>query len=425
MKRDWQIAALLYLLVVLQPACGSQNTTSKDSAGGSNAPATGGSSSGDEGQTGSGGSTSSGSGVPAGPSSSGPAGSGSGGSGTALSSGSSGASGASSSASGGPGTSSPSGSGSGAGGLDGGGSGSGSGSGPKDAAAPEGGSGPPAGSSSSGADIGDGGPVRYVFSTFGTRSNTANASKLLIYTSTDGLNFTLFSATGGYAGPTGTLRDPSIMKFSDGRYYITFTTPPDAGCCGPEASFSIASSPDLATWTTLTTINSGLTGTTNTWAPEWFKDTDGSIHILVNIDTTASAFQTYDFKATDSTLKSFSGPTPIGITGGYIDTFVLVVGGVYHAFSKNTAENEIEHATASALLGPWTFVGKADWAGWGAHKEAPAVFQLPNGTWRIFMDGGSQGGESYSDSTDGFMTWTPVKSLPTISALVSHGTVIK
>jgi len=215
------------------------------------------------------------------------------------------------------------------------------------------------------------------------------------------------------------------MKFTDGRYYITFTTPPDAGCCGPEASFSIASSPDLVTWTTLTTIQSGLTGTTNTWAPEWFKDADGSIHILVNIDTTASAFQTYDFKATDSTLKSFTGPTPIGITGGYIDTFVLIVGGVYHAFTKNSAENEIEHATASALLGPWTFVGKADWAGWGAHKEAPAVFQLPNGTWRIFMDGGSQGGESYSDSTDDFMTWTPVKSLPAISGLVSHGTVIK
>jgi hypothetical protein len=287
------------------------------------------------------------------------------------------------------------------------------------------GSGPGSASSSGGVITGDGGPANYIFSTFGTRTNTANASKLLIYTSTDGLNFILLSATGGYAGPTGTLRDPSIMKHSDGRYYIAFTTPPTAGCCGPESSFSIASSSDLANWTTLTTVNSGLTGTTNTWAPEWFKDVDGSIHILVNIDTASSAFQTYDFKALDSTLKSFGGPTPLGITGGYIDTFVVIVGTTYHAFTKNEAENMIEHATASNLLGPWTFVGKADWAGWGVHREAPAVFQLPNGVWRIFMDGGSQGGESYSDSSDGFMTWTPVKSLPTISGLVSHGTVIK
>ena len=60
----------------------------------------------------------------------------------------------------------------------------------------------------------------YVFATF--HGDAAADEKLWIYTSSDGVNFSLFSNT-GFGGPTGVLRDPSIMKYSDGKYYIGFT----------------------------------------------------------------------------------------------------------------------------------------------------------------------------------------------------------
>jgi hypothetical protein len=270
------------------------------------------------------------------------------------------------------------------------------------------------GSGSSGATPG-GVSYPYVFSVF---DDAAPVSDLRIYTSNDALNFTLLYDT-GFTGPTGFLRDPSIMKNTDGKFYVAFTTPPTLGCCGPESSFSIASSANLKDWTNVATVPCGVPGTKNTWAPEWFKDTDGSVYAIVNVDG-----KTYSYKATDATMTTFAAPTWIGIGPGYIDTFILTIGSTYHAFTKNSA-TYVEHATATNLQGPWTFVGKNDWAGWGPHKEAPALILLPTGTWRFYTDAGSTGHEMYSDSADVFQTWTAPQTLPGVGNDISHGTVIK
>jgi hypothetical protein len=261
-----------------------------------------------------------------------------------------------------------------------------------------------------------GGPAYpYIFSVF---NDSAALSDLIIYTSTDALNFTMLYDT-KYTGPTGFLRDPSIMKHTDGKFYVAFTTPPTMACCGADSSFSIASSADLKTWTTVTTVPAGVPGVKNTWAPEWFKDSDGSVYALVNVDT-----KTYRYKAMNDTLTTFSAPTWIGIGPDYIDTFMLKIGATYHAFTKHESVTYIEHATATSIDGPWTFVGQNDWAGWGNHKEAPALIDLGNGTWRIFCDAGGAGHEMYSDSADMFKTWTTMKTLPTVGVNISHGTVI-
>lgn len=263
----------------------------------------------------------------------------------------------------------------------------------------------------------------YIFSTFNDAWD-GNTS-LLIYTSKDALNFSLLTDT-KYFGASGSLRDPSIMKYSDGKYYVAYTTPPDAGCCGPESSFSLAVSSDLEHWTTLTTVASGIADVKNTWAPEFYADSDGTIHLLVNVSTSAAkSFQTYKYTALDAALRSWSGPTAIGIGPNYIDTFIVKIGSTYHAFTKNETTTYIEHATASNLMGPWTFVGKDDWAGWGAHREGPSLIRRPDGTWRIFVDGySSQDRMMYSESSDNFASWTPLKGLPTIGNSVSHGTVL-
>jgi hypothetical protein len=210
------------------------------------------------------------------------------------------------------------------------------------------------------------------------------------------------------------------MRHSDGKFYVAFTTPPSLSCCGSQTSFSVASSSDLRSWTTIATVPSGVPGTVNTWAPEWFKDRDGSVHVLASIDK-----KTYRYEPTDATLTRFGGGTFIGIGPDYIDTFIVTIGETYHAFTKRESTTYVEHATATNLDGPWTFVGTGDWAGWGSHREGGALLDLGNGTWRFYCDAGSAGHEMYSDSSDTFRTWTSMRTLPNVGNAMSHGTVIR
>src|SRR6187551_1754003 len=260
--------------------------------------------------------------------------------------------------------------------------------------------------------------TRYVFATF--LGDDASKEKLSLYTSKNGLDFTLLSNT-GYAGPTGVLRDPSIMKHTDGLYYIAYTI---KSWTTTSSAFAIASSPDLKTWTFRTEVPAQVAGVKDTWAPEWFKDADGSIHLIVSIDTSSTQFKSYLYTASDDTLGKWGTPTPLGIGPNYIDTFVVKVGTGYHAFTKNETTKFIEHATAPALTGPWTFVGKGDWAGWGSGKEGPALFQLDSGQWRLVMDCYGNCGFLSATSTD-LNTWSGSSTVPGLSGVARHGTVLR
>jgi hypothetical protein len=236
----------------------------------------------------------------------------------------------------------------------------------------------------------------------------------MIYTSDDALNFKVLYDT-GYGGPTGNLRDPSIMKHTDGKFYVAFTTPPaGTGCCGHQTSFAVASSANLKDWTLVTQVDASALKPNNVWAPEWFKDTDGTIHVLVSVDQ-----KTYRYEPTDATLTKWGAGTWIGMGPGVIDTFMVKVGTTYHSFSKGSF---VQHGTAASLDGPWAFDGTSYWPGC---KEAPAVIDLGNGTWRLFCDAGGGGHEKSSDSTDMFKTWTTATTLPVVGNDISHGTVIK
>jgi MYXO-CTERM domain-containing protein len=264
------------------------------------------------------------------------------------------------------------------------------------------------------------GATRYVFATF--LGDAAEKEKLSVYTSSDGLNFKLLSST-GYAGPTGVLRDPTIMRHRDGKYYIAYTV---QSWTTSSTSFGIASSTDLSTWTFVASVPAGVQDAHDTWAPEWFKDTDG-IHLIVNIDTLGndSDFRSYDFKAKDDTLKTWNEPVAMGIGPNNIDTFVVKQGATYHAFSKNETTKYIEHATASALTGPWTWVGKNDWAGWGSGKEGISLFQLDNGDFRMFLDCYGGCGFLYATSSD-LTSWSKTSTVPGgLSGVVRHGTVLR
>jgi beta-galactosidase GanA len=265
------------------------------------------------------------------------------------------------------------------------------------------------------------GDTTFLMSAFNATSENA----LSIFSSYDGATFTS-TASEAYRPATGLLRDPSIMQAADGTYYVTYTT------SWGGTTFGVAKSRDLKHWDHVADVDVGLPGVTNVWAPEWFRDSDGSVSIVVSLSMsgTKGPFAAYALKATDIAAGKFSAPVAMtGLGDNHIDTFVVKDGPVkdgdtYYAFTKNETAKTIELATAKALTGPWTIEKTGDWAGWGDWIEGPAVVRLPNKGWRIYFDDYRTKTYWYSDSFDGFKTWSKKQELGGVSGAVRHFTVI-
>jgi hypothetical protein len=250
---------------------------------------------------------------------------------------------------------------------------------------------------------------RYTFSTF-TNSDELH---LYIYQSTDGLNFTKLAGP-AYTPPSGLVRDASITHIG-ALYYVAYT---DAWS---GKNFSIASSPDRVHWTFLEKVTMPA-NTVDTWAPEWFLESNGTVNITVNLKI-GTQFVPELITARDSSLKSWTLPVALSGLGGYIDTFVLKANGVYNAFVVPCDNNyQICRYTSASLGGKYVLAGTTTFA---YQVEGPALFQLPNGNWRMFADAFHAHKFVYSDSSDGLKTWTAQKLLPGLSGIVRHGTVLR
>lgn len=261
-----------------------------------------------------------------------------------------------------------------------------------------------------------------------------------VYESGDATSFQLVQHS-AYRPPSGLVRDPSIFKNTDGLYYVTYTT-------ADGANIGFARSPDRINWTSMGTypvpfccafmpgtgdgvgfVNLPGTGSagssdgpslspfvTKAWAPEWFVDGD-RVNVILSLST-GGGFVPYMMTALDPSLRLWSLPVPLaGIGADHIDTTVVKVGSTYHAFTKNETRKVIEHAVASSAAGPYSFVPSGDW---GTMLEGPALAQLPNGAWRIYLDAYTEGKYLYSDSTDGLQTWSATQELPGLSGTVRH-----
>ena len=84
------------------------------------------------------------------------------------------------------------------------------------------------------------------------------------------------------------------MKHTDRKYYVAHTT---NSWTTTTNNFAVASSTDLIKWTARGHRPRRGPDVQNTWAPEWFKDSDGSVNLIVSIDTTNAAA---DFVRTSS-----------------------------------------------------------------------------------------------------------------------------
>ncbi|WP_083886638.1 family 43 glycosylhydrolase [Actinoalloteichus spitiensis] len=257
--------------------------------------------------------------------------------------------------------------------------------------------------------------VRYVFTAFTNDSE----SNMYVYESADATTFTLLHGP-AYEPPTGLVRDPSVIRHGD-RWIVAHTTGWETG------DFALAVSDDLAEWRHHTTVEVGAGWVRNTWAPEFFRDpATGRWHVVVSLSTDSyGPFRPHLFTAEDAELTRWSGPVELaGIGPNHIDTFLVHHAGEYHAFAKNETDKVVEHAVAPALTGPYRFVDTGDFAGWG-RVEGPALTVLPDGRYRIYLDGYTTSRYVYSDSAD-LRTWTPPRELPGgLSGFVRHGSVFR
>lgn len=261
--------------------------------------------------------------------------------------------------------------------------------------------------------------TRYTMTAFTNGSD----SELYVYESEDATNFELLGAN-AYRPPAGLVRDPSLLRHTDGSYYITYTTAGDGHTIG------FARSTDRINWTHVSDYPVPVPKAEAAWAPKWFTHMPGFVGVLVSISQ-GHGFTPYLVIATDPARPIWSPPIPlIGIGPqrpghlGFIDTTIVANNGSYYAFAKNESTKFIELAVAPHPLGPYRFIGLGDWAGWGAPREGQCVVALPSGGHRIYFDAYTEGKYFYSDSVDGFRTWTAPVELPELSGTVRHFTVL-
>ena len=241
--------------------------------------------------------------------------------------------------------------------------------------------------------------------------------------STDGLNYRFIYNSELYSAPTDQ-RDP-VMIYNNSKWWICYTY--------ATTYFQVISSTDMETWTHVADVDmSAISGVSSVWAPQWFIDGDGSVHVFAAIATggSTSNFQIYKVNPTNAAMTTWSSPTAITITdrGNTIDPFMVLRSGTYYLWFKQETDDYIEYASSSSLTGPFTVVQSANWAGWGKPNENPCLYQLDNGTWRIIFqqhEGFDPVDEWYSDSTDNWATWSTKKSLGYCNYIPGGPSVVK
>jgi len=238
--------------------------------------------------------------------------------------------------------------------------------------------------------------------------------KLYLWQSDDGISWNLLNGGPSYSAPEYVIRDPSIFKHTDGKYYICYTNNNTSPQNFTGTRFGVASSPDLVAWTHVSWVDFG--SVSYVWAPEWFIDTDGSVHIFVAVD-----YIIKEVHPTNSTFTTWSGPV-IVLNGG-IDPYIIKLGGTYYLWYRDNAKY-IVYASSSSLTGGYTTIKTGDWAGWGK-REGDCLVLLDNGVWRMYFNP-ELGAVYYSDSFDNWQTWTAPLLITDDSDTLTpgHGTVI-
>lgn len=262
--------------------------------------------------------------------------------------------------------------------------------------------------------------------------------------SNDGVEYQLIPAA--YTPTAGhVVRDPSIVRIGS-TLWLAHTNESFA----PGHTFDIAKSTDNgATWSFVAEVECasivGDDGNSSTWAPEWFVDTDGSVHVIVSLNYTGSThgFSLYEVHPISADFTTWSSPVELQDNAGsfvqfnIIDAYIVKRAGVYYLWYKASNDGTIQYASSSSLLSGYTVQTSGDWAGFAAadpangitKKEGPCLVELPDGRWLMFLDNeGRNMFYSVGDANWSPSSWSAPVLLPSINGgkfKPQHGSVIQ
>ena len=166
------------------------------------------------------------------------------------------------------------------------------------------------------------------------------------------------------------------------------------------------------------------------WAPEWFKDSDGTVYLIVSTSTNADAslfqFYTWAIPATNASLTAWGTPVKLdGIPLGGIDLYAVKIGSTYYGFVK---AGTIRMYTASNFpAGPWTAVhtgSQTTAPDAGGDCEGPNVTNMGGGTYRLYYDKWTDNGTiKFTESSNTFATFSAAQTL-VCSDNMRHASII-
>jgi len=217
-----------------------------------------------------------------------------------------------------------------------------------------------------------------MFLSINTEQNNSNA---FIMGSGDGINWDVLRPLPAYKPPSGYLKDPSI--YYDGTiYWMVYTMATNTTGSTTSTSWGIASSPDLINWTHVTDISEAATVASAAYVqgPEWFVDTDGSVHIFVCVGVANTNCSLFERHPTSSDMTAWS--SPVAITGtslhvGIESPYVVKVSGTYYIFVKTNTNFYIELMTSTSLTSGYVMSGVSHWmSNWPQHYQ-PTNTVLP------------------------------------------------
>lgn len=253
--------------------------------------------------------------------------------------------------------------------------------------------------------------------------------KLRLFLSDDGRTWRAATPGPVYEDPRaavgGNVRDPSITYYR-GRWWIAYTNDFIAGRVTPQ--WSLASSPDLLTWTLAGDISTATVSKAfHAWAPEFFLDAEGRPHVFLSISTDGvSDFAIYESHALDlDNLTDWSAPvrlTGTGLPANAIDPFVISQGATYRLFVKDDDSKALVELSSPNLTTGYT-IENAHVTPAGANCEGPSVAAAPDHGWLLICDLRTDQGMHVAASVD-LSNWSPLA--PVDGPYVwNHGTALR
>lgn len=208
---------------------------------------------------------------------------------------------------------------------------------------------------------------------------------LHMFESDDGITWTKLGShdLAGSIYPSRGARDPSLL-LRDGKWWIVATSVMASDI------IEVFGTPDADYSTGWALIASPSTGTpTASWAPQWFVDSDNSVHVLVALQF-SGARKIYEMHPTNGAMTTWSSPVEVtgsGFVTNTIDAHMRKLGSTYYLFWKDDDASVINLSTSTSPFSGYSAIKTGDWAGWksglGSIEGAQTV-PIATG-WRIYF----------------------------------------